>query len=87
MRRITLWITATLAVTALLFTYQADLAGVGGKSGESKNDSGSNAPQVPGQPTSSAAPGSAAPGSSAPAKAGDNSPGDNTHSDKPGENK
>ena len=43
MRRITLWITATLAVTALLFAYQANLTGVGGKSGGSRNDSGPSA--------------------------------------------
>ena len=33
MRRITLWITATLAVTALLGAYQANAAGTTGKGG------------------------------------------------------
>jgi hypothetical protein len=71
MRRITLWITATLAVTALLFAYQANLAGAGGKSGDSRNSSST--------PTAGTA--------SAPAKAGDTAPGDGTRTGKPGENK
>ena len=34
MRRITLWITITLAATALLFAYQANIDAGGGKTGE-----------------------------------------------------
>jgi hypothetical protein len=36
MRRITLWITATLAGTALMFAYQANATGTADKRGENK---------------------------------------------------
>ena len=41
MRRITLWITATLAVTALLGAYQANASGTSGKGG-GEGDHGSS---------------------------------------------
>ena len=75
MRRITLWITATIAVAALLFAYQLNQSGAAGKSGDDANHTQANptAPAGPGQTT----------------KPGDNRPGgtDNQHVGKPGENK
>lgn len=47
MRRITLWITATLAVTALLFAYQLNVSG-GGKAGENHSDPAVTAPAASG---------------------------------------
>lgn len=80
MRRITLWLTATLAVTALLFAYQLNLSGSGAKGGETKNEE----PVA----TASASPGTDASASPADqAKSGDDTPGDGEHVGKPGENK
>ena len=80
MRRITLWLTATLAVTALLFAYQLNLSGSGAKGGETNNEG----PVA----TASASPGADASADPADqAKAGDDTPGDGEHAGKPGENK
>ena len=38
MRRITIWITATLALVALVLAFQLNMAGVGGKEGGDTND-------------------------------------------------
>ena len=51
MRRITLWITATLAATALLFAFQANLSGTTGKSDDSRHPATSSAPAEPGDST------------------------------------
>ncbi|MFD3374991.1 MULTISPECIES: hypothetical protein [unclassified Streptomyces] len=80
MRRITVWITATLAVAVLLFAFQLNLSGTTGKSGDDGNhaEPGSTAP---------AEPGSTAPADPDQAKPGDDTPGDGEHVGKPGENK
>ncbi|MEV4032320.1 hypothetical protein [Streptomyces umbrinus] len=72
MRRITIWITATLAVAVLLFAFQLNLSGATGKSGDGGNH---------------AEPGSTAPADPDQAKSGDDTPGDVEHVGKPGENK
>ncbi|MET9383320.1 hypothetical protein ABZY09_20165 [Streptomyces sp. NPDC002928] len=53
MRRITIWITATLAVAALLLAFQLNLSGTTGKSGDDGNhtEPGSTAPAKPGDDT------------------------------------
>jgi len=81
MRRITLWFTATLAVAALLFAYQLNLSGSGGKSGEEHGSDGpvATAPSSPGSTPSAQ--------STDQAKPGDDTPGDGEHVGKPGENK
>ena len=38
MRRITIWITATLAVVALVLAFRLNMAGVGGKEGGDTNE-------------------------------------------------
>lgn len=81
MRRITLWLTATLAVGALLFAYQLNLSGSGVKGGETKNEE-----PVATAPSSPGADASASPTADQ-AKAGDDTPGDGDHVGKPGENK
>lgn len=73
MRRITLWLTATLAAAALLLAFQLNASGATGKSG----DGGDHMPP--------AANGTAT--ASASAKPGDDTPGDGDHAGKPGENK
>jgi len=74
MRRITIWITATLAVAVLLLAFQFNLSGATGKSGDGGNhtEPGSTAPANSGQNQ---------------AKPGDDTPGDGEHVGKPGENK
>jgi len=74
MRRITIWITATLAVAVLLLAFQLNLSGTTGKSGDGGNhaEPGSTAPANSGQNQ---------------AKPGDDTPGDGEHVGKPGENK
>jgi hypothetical protein len=75
MRRIALWITATIAVAALLFAYQLNQSGTTGKGGDDGNHAQTNptAPASPGQNTNR----------------GDDRPGntDDQHVGKPGENK
>jgi hypothetical protein len=39
MRRITIWITATVAVLALMVSYQANVSGVTGKAGDHQSTS------------------------------------------------
>ncbi|MCX4782105.1 hypothetical protein [Streptomyces sp. NBC_01264] len=53
MRRITLWITATLAVAALLLAFQLILSGTTGKTGDGGNrpEPGSGPPAKPGDDT------------------------------------
>lgn len=74
MRRITLWITATIAVAAVLLAFQLNRSGTTGKSG----DSGDHAQ-----------PGATAPASPGPSRPGDSRPGstDGQHDPKAGENK
>lgn len=74
MRRITIWITATLAVAGLLLAFQLNASGTTGKSGDDGNhtEPGTTAPANPGQDE---------------AKPGDDTPGDGEHAGKPGENK
>ncbi|MCX4911204.1 hypothetical protein [Streptomyces sp. NBC_00878] len=74
MRRITIWITATLAVAAFLLAFQLNLSGTTGKSrGDGDHtEPGSTAPADPAQDQ---------------AKPGDDTPGDGEHVGKPGENK
>ncbi|MFC9842727.1 hypothetical protein ACFWFF_33435 [Streptomyces sp. NPDC060223] len=80
MRRITLWLTATLALSALLFAYQLNLSGSGVKGGETKTEeSVATAPASPGADPSATPAGQA--------KAGDDTPGDGEHVGKPGESK
>jgi hypothetical protein len=76
MRRIALWITATITVAALLFAYQLNQSGAAGKSGDDGNHTQAG-------PTASASPGPED------TKPGDNRPGntDDQHTSKPGENK
>lgn len=76
MRRIALWITATIAVAALLLAYQLNQSGTTGKSGGDGN-------HTQAAPTASASPGPEG------TKPGDNRPGstDDQHTGKPGENK
>ncbi|WP_019069880.1 hypothetical protein [Streptomyces hokutonensis] len=75
MRRITLWLTATLAAAALLLAFQLNASGATGKSG----DGGDHMPP--------AANATATASASASAKPGDDTPGDGDHAGKPGENK
>jgi hypothetical protein len=100
MRRITLWVTATLAVIALVIAYQLNAAGIGGKDGD---DSGGRAPTTCATATSApetcppSAGGAAAPSASPSAVPSGNGgqdsdsgkPGgtDNGQTGKPGENK
>ena len=51
MRRLTIWITATLAVLALLIAFQLNASGTTGKSGDDGNhiEPGSTAPAKPGE--------------------------------------
>ncbi|MET7636969.1 hypothetical protein [Streptomyces sp. NPDC005078] len=74
MRRITIWITATLAVAGLLFAFQLNASGTTGKSGDDGNHTqpGATASASPGQDQT---------------KPGDDTPGDGEHVGKPGENK
>ncbi|MET7849934.1 hypothetical protein AB0D78_46525 [Streptomyces avermitilis] len=74
MRRISIWITATLAVAGLLLAFQLNASGTTGKSGDDGNHNppGSTAPANPGADQ---------------AKPGDDTPGDGEHVGKPGENK
>ena len=76
MRRIALWITATITVAALLFAYQLNQSGAAGKSGDTGNHTQAG-------PTASAGTGPEE------TKPGDNRPGstDDQHTGKPGENK
>ncbi|MFD3583224.1 hypothetical protein [Streptomyces sp. NPDC058683] len=76
MRRITIWITATLAVAGLLLAFQLNLSGTTGKSADDGNhtEPNSTAPASPGQEQDQAKP-------------GDDTPGDGEHVGKPGENK
>ncbi|WP_254646476.1 hypothetical protein [Streptomyces sp. GbtcB6] len=74
MRRITLWITATLAVAALFLVFQLNVSGATGKSG----DEGTHTDP---SPTASAGAGQDQ------AKPGDDTPADGEHAGKPGENK
>ena len=75
MRRVALWITATIAVAALLFAYQLNQSGATGKSGDNGNHTQTS-------PTARSSPGQST-------KPGDNRPGntDNQQVGKPGENK
>lgn len=49
MKRITIWITATLAVVALLVAFQLNASGVGGKSGENDQRPASEQTGKPGE--------------------------------------
>jgi len=83
MKKITVWLTATVAAIALVVAYQLNVAGVGGKEG----DSGDRAP-TPAAATASADP--SATGTPAPSTstAKSDSDGANTdHTGKAGENK
>jgi len=73
MRRITLWLTATLAAAALLLAFQLNASGATGKSG----DGGDH------MPPAANATGTA----TASAKPGNDTPGDGDHGGRPGENK
>lgn len=77
MRRITIWITATLAVVALAIAYQLNATTGSGKSGEETRNDTSVV-----EPGSTPAPSS--PSSEDPAKGGGDT---ETHEDKPGESK
>jgi len=82
MRRITMWITATIAATALMFAYQANASGTTGKS-----EDGGGAPPAA---TAPAVPGAAAtPTPSGSSTSTDGKAGGTTdqHVDKPGESK
>ncbi|MEV0579457.1 hypothetical protein OG521_01545 [Streptomyces sp. NBC_01463] len=74
MRRITIWITATLAVAGLLFAFQLNATGTTGKSGDDGNHTqpGVTAPAGSGEDQG---------------KPGDDTAGDGDHAGKPGENK
>lgn len=50
MRRITMWITATVAALALMFSYQANMSGATGKAG----DNGASSTGVEGGATAKA---------------------------------
>lgn len=75
MKRITIWISATLAIVALVIAYQLNAAGAGGKDGDDRQ-----APP-PGVEASIAPNGGAAPDEEG--KTG----GTTDHTGKPGENK
>jgi len=86
MRRLTIWITATLAVVALVIAYQLNATGVGAKGGN-EGDHGGAPPQTcatapansTGAPTTcppgTPAPAGSAGSSGAPAPSGSTSPG------------
>ncbi len=103
MRRLTIWITATLAVVALVIAYQLNATGVGAKGG-SDGDHGGSPPQqtcvsapasVSSTATATCPPGASAPaGSAGPSgsagSTGTGKGGDSGTNDqdgKPGENK
>jgi hypothetical protein len=77
MKKITIWLTATVAAIALVIAYQLNVAGVGGKG---------DRPQEPAAVTAPADP--SATGTPAPTTGKSDSDGANTdHTGKPGENK
>ena len=82
MKKITIWLTATVAAIALVIAYQLNVAGVGGKEGDD-----GDRPQAPAAATAPADP--SATGTPAPSgTAKSDSDGANTdHTGKPGENK
>ncbi len=92
MRRITIWITGTLAVVALAIAFQLNVAGIGGKEGEENGQRPGERPSVsedlsttqPVEPDGVSTP----PPADAP-PAGEVKPGGDTenHEDKPGESK
>ncbi|WP_329138258.1 hypothetical protein OG552_30130 [Streptomyces sp. NBC_01476] len=75
MRRIALWITATIAIAALMFAYQLNQSGATGKGGEDDNHNQPN-PTAPASPGQNTKPGDTRPGST-----------NDQHTGKPGENK
>ena len=84
MRRITLWLTATVAVVALAFGYQFGLAG--DKGGEHGGDRGAPSAQV--QSGSSSQPSTSTQPQSTTTRSDENRAGQTAgHEEKPGENK
>ena len=82
MRRLTIWITATLAVAAIVIALGMNALGIGGKSGD---DGDHNAPTTAqtSAPSPSASTGDDGKSDDTSKTGGDTA----THSDKPGENK
>ena len=89
MRHITIWITATLAVVALVLAFQLTMAGVGGKEGGDTNDGSRPAATCTSTAGESITPTTSCPSPTATAGPGKPEPTgvETEHTGNPGENK
>jgi hypothetical protein len=94
MRHITIWITATLAVVALVLAFQLNMAGVGGKEGGDTNDGSRPAATCTSTAGDSTAGDSITPPTSCPSPTATDAPAkpeptgaETEHTGNPGENK